>query len=133
MAGFATDRLQKPVELSIDLRVQHALRDELVAGAREIQGEGRRRHHLDVNTGEIVAMVSLPDYDPNNPARRNDRPASTASPSASIEMGSTFKALTIAMALDSGKVNLNSTFDAREPLRYGKFTHQRLSRASTAC
>ncbi len=46
MAGLATDQLQKPVELSIDLRVQFALREELVEGAREIQGEGLGRHHL---------------------------------------------------------------------------------------
>ena len=75
-----------------------------------------------MNTGEIIALVSLPDYDPNNPvdALANDR--INRINVGVFEMGSTFKALTIAMALDSGKFNINSSLDARSGLRYGKFT-----------
>ena len=79
MAGLATDRLQKPVELAVDLRVQHALRDELITAREKYKAKAAAGLVVDVNTGEIVAMVSLPDYDPNNP-KRGQRPdcASTA-------------------------------------------------------
>jgi cell division protein FtsI (penicillin-binding protein 3) len=76
----------------------------------------------DVNTGEIVAMVSLPDFDPNDPKQANDPTRINRLTTGVFELGSTFKALTIAMALDSGKITLNSSFDARVPLRYGRFS-----------
>jgi cell division protein FtsI (penicillin-binding protein 3) len=74
-----------------------------------------------VNTGEIISMVSVPDYDPNNPREANDPTRINRLTTGVFELGSTFKALTVAMALDSGKVTLNSSFDARVPLRYGRF------------
>src|SRR5262249_55539143 len=77
---------------------------------------------VDVETGEIVAMVSLPDYDPNSPKQANDPLRINRLTTGVFELGSTFKALTIAMALDSGKVTLNSSYDARMPLRYGNFS-----------
>jgi hypothetical protein len=121
MAGLATDRLQTPVQLAVDLRVQHALRDELVA-AREIHSAmAAAGVVLDVRTGEIVAMVSEPDYDPNNPREALDPTRINRLTTGVYEMGSTFKAFTVAMALDSGKVTLKSTFDAHNPLHYGKF------------
>src|SRR5581483_11300709 len=76
----------------------------------------------DVRTGEIVAMVSLPDYDPNSTKQANDPLRINRLTTGVFEMGSTFKALTLAMALDSGKVTLKSTFDARNSLRYGRFS-----------
>ena len=66
-------------------------------------------------------MVSVPDYDPNNPRQANDPTRINRLTTGVFELGSTFKALTLAMALDSGKIDLNSSFDARVPLRYGKF------------
>jgi cell division protein FtsI (penicillin-binding protein 3) len=121
LAGFATDRQQKPVELAVDLRVQHALRDELVAARDKYKAKAAAGTVTDVRTGEILAMVSVPDYDPSNPKEANDPTRINRLTTGVYEMGSTFKALTIAMALDSGKINLNSSFDARMPLRYGKF------------
>ena len=122
MAGFATDRAQRPVELAVDLRVQHALRDELVAAVEKFKAKAASGIVTDVDTGEIVAMVSLPDFDPNNPRDANDPNRINRLTTGVYEMGSTFKALTLAMALDSGKVTLKSTFDARAPLHYGHFT-----------
>jgi cell division protein FtsI (penicillin-binding protein 3) len=122
LAGLATDRLQKPVQLAVDLRVQHALRDELIFAANKYKVKAAAGLVSDVNTGEIVAMVSLPDYDPNDPKQANDPTRINRLTTGVFELGSTFKALTIAMAFDSGRVNLNSTFDARVPLRYGRFT-----------
>ncbi len=122
MAGFATDRLQKPVELAVDLRVQHALRDELSAALLRYKIKVAAAGVVtDVRTGEVIAMVSVPDYDPNNPREALDPSRINRLTTGVFEMGSTFKALTMAMALDSGKITLSSTFDARAPLRYGKF------------
>ncbi len=121
MAGLATDRLQNPVELSVDLRVQHALRDELVAARAKFKALATAGIVLDVRTGEVVAMVSEPDYNPNNPREALDPTRINRLTTGVFEMGSTFKAFTIAMALDSGKVTLKSSFDARMPLRFGKF------------
>ena len=122
MAGLATDRLQNPVQLAVDLRVQHALRDELVAARTKFGALAAAGLVLNVRTGEVVALVSEPDYDPNNPREALDPSRINRLTTGVYEMGSTFKAFTLAMALDSGKVTLNSTFDARMPLRMGRFT-----------
>jgi cell division protein FtsI (penicillin-binding protein 3) len=120
-AGFATDRLQRPVELSVDLRVEHALRDELLKAKEKYKAKAASGLVSNVRTGEIVAMVSLPDFDPNNPREVHDPDRINRLTTGVYEMGSTFKALTLAMALDSGKANLNTLFDARGALRYGRF------------
>jgi cell division protein FtsI (penicillin-binding protein 3) len=121
MAGLATDRLQTPVQLALDLRVQHALRDELVKAREKFKAIASAGIVLNVRTGEIVAMVSEPDYDPNNPHEALDPTRINRLTTGVYEMGSTFKAFTVAMALDSGKVTLKSSFDAHNPLHYGKF------------
>jgi len=120
-AGFATDRLQRPVELSIDLRVEHALRDELLKAKDKYKAKAASGLVSNVKTGEIVAMVSLPDFDPNNPREAHDPERINRLTTGVYEMGSTFKALTLAMALDSGKASLGTMFDARGALHYGKF------------
>jgi cell division protein FtsI (penicillin-binding protein 3) len=120
-AGFGIDREQEPIRLGVDLRVQHALHDELVAARDKFKAEAAAGLVFDVRTGEIVSMVSVPDYNPNNPSEALDPSRINRLTTGVFEMGSTFKALTIAMALDSGKVTLNSSFDARGSLRYGHF------------
>jgi cell division protein FtsI (penicillin-binding protein 3) len=121
LAGLATDRLQTPVQLAVDLRVQHALRDELVAARAKFNTIAAAGVVLDVRSGEIVAMVSEPDYDPNNPHEALDPTRINRLTTGVYEMGSTFKAFTVAMALDSGKATLKSTFDAHSPMHYGRF------------
>jgi cell division protein FtsI (penicillin-binding protein 3) len=120
-AGFATDRLQRPIELSVDLRVEHALRDELLKAKEKFHAKAASGLVTNVRTGEIVAMVSVPDFDPNNPREAHDPDRINRLTTGVYEMGSTFKAFTLAMALDSGKYDLNSMWDARGPLHYGKF------------
>jgi cell division protein FtsI (penicillin-binding protein 3) len=66
-------------------------------------------------------MVSLPDFDPNNPKEAHDPDRINRLTTGVYEMGSTFKTLTLAMALDSGKATLNTMYDARGALHYGKF------------
>ena len=122
MAGLATDRLQKPVQLALDLRVQFALREELIAAREKFKAKASSGVIVNVNTGEIVALVSEPDYDPNNPREANDPTRINRLTTGVYEMGSSFKSFTLAMALDSGKVTLDLKFDARGELHYGKFT-----------
>ncbi len=121
-AGFVVEAQDlKPIQLSIDLRVTHAMRDEMLKAVNKYKAKAGAAALMDVNTGEIIAHVSLPDYDPNQPAlAQNDKNINRLQVGV-FEMGSTFKALTTAMALDSGKYNVNSTFDARSALRYGRF------------
>jgi cell division protein FtsI (penicillin-binding protein 3) len=118
----ASTRDLAPVQLSIDLRVQHALRDELTIGMAKFKAKAAAGSIIDVNTGEVVATVSLPDFDPSNQADALDPNRINRINVGVFEMGSTFKALTVAMALDSGRFNVNSTFDARSALRYGRHT-----------
>ncbi len=121
--GFAVDPASlKPVRLSIDLRMTHALRDELSNGLARYRAKAAAGAIIDVNTGEIVALESLPDFDPNDPIQAKD-PATINRINVGVyEMGSTFKAISIAMALDTGKVTLGSRVDARDSLRFGRFT-----------
>jgi len=121
MAGLATDRLQNPVELAVDLRIQHVLHEELAAARTKFGALAAAGLVLNVRTGEILAMVSEPDYDPNNPREALDPSRINRLTTGVFEMGSTYKAFTVAMALDSGKTTLKSTFDARMPLHMGRF------------
>jgi cell division protein FtsI (penicillin-binding protein 3) len=121
MAGLASDRLQRPVELSLDLRAQFALRDELVKAREKFKAKAASGLILNVNTGEVLALVSEPDYDPNNPREANDPTRINRMTTGVYEMGSTFKILTVAMAIDDGKATLSSKFDATHPLHYGHF------------
>jgi cell division protein FtsI (penicillin-binding protein 3) len=112
---------KKPVQLALDLLVQHAVRDELVRAKEEFSAIAASGVVMDVNTGEIVSFVSLPDYDPNIPADAQKPENINRIAVGVYEMGSTFKALTLAMALDSGLVKMTDSFDARQPLHYGRF------------
>src|SRR6201987_898762 len=120
-AGFANDSLPQPIELSVDLRVEHALRDELAKAKDKFHAKAASGLVTNVRTGEVLAMVSLPDFDPNNPKEAHDPDRINRLTTGIYEMGSTFKAFTLAMALDSGKYDLNSMWDARGPLHFGKF------------
>ena len=123
LAGLARDRLQQPVELAVDLRVQHAMRDELVKARTKYKALAAAGLVLDARTGEIVSMVSVPDYDPNNPREALDPTRINRLTTGVFEMGSTFKALTLGDgARTPARSTLNSMFDARVPLQYGRHT-----------
>ncbi|MGE0230150.1 MAG: peptidoglycan D,D-transpeptidase FtsI family protein [Flavobacteriaceae bacterium] len=122
-AGFARDaRTLEPVRLSVDLRVQHALRDELIQAMDHFKAKAAAAVILDANTGEVMAMVSLPDFDPNHLETASGEETINRMTAGVYELGSAFKAFTVAMALDSGEVKLTDSFDARQPLRIASFT-----------
>ncbi|OLP56526.1 cell division protein [Rhizobium rhizosphaerae] len=120
--GMTSDAKMEPVRLSIDLRVQNILRDVLVEAQGKFKAIAAGGVIMNVHTGEILAMASIPDYDPNNPAAGAEEGWMNRMSNGTFEMGSTFKSFTIAMALDSGKVTLKDSFDARYPIRIGGFT-----------
>ncbi|KUL95599.1 penicillin-binding protein [Bosea sp. WAO] len=121
-AGLAVQASDlKPVTLSVDLRVQHLLRDELLKGMEKYRALAAAGAVMDVNTGEIIATVSLPDFDPSNPVDALEKDRINRINVGVYEMGSTFKALTVAMALDTGKANINSSYStAGGMMRFGR-------------
>lgn len=121
-AGMTVNEKMEPVRLSIDLRVQHVLRDELAAAMVRYQAIAAGGVVLNVHTGEVIAMASLPDFDPNDPVHALDKDRLNRMSAGTFEMGSTFKTFTVAMGLDSGLVKMSDTFDATKPLRIGGFT-----------
>ena len=118
-SGLAVAKDLKPVKLSIDLRVQHIVRDEIAAGLERYRAIGAGAVVLNVKTGEVVAMGSVPDFDPNNPYNAQEKDRLNRMSAGLYEMGSTFKSFTSAMALDSGKATMASRFDASHPIRVG--------------
>ncbi|UVK52053.1 penicillin-binding protein 2 [Mesorhizobium sp. AR02] len=118
-SGLAVAKDLKPVKLSIDLRIQHVVRDEIAAGLERYRALGAGAVVLNVKTGEVVAMASVPDFDPNNPYNAQEKDRLNRMSAGLYEMGSTFKSFTSAMALDSGKATMNSRFDASHPIRVG--------------
>ncbi|MCO6185639.1 penicillin-binding protein 2 [Rhizobium sp. L1K21] len=120
--GMTNDAKMAPVKLSLDLRVQNILREELVAGKEKFKAIAAGGVVLNVHTGEVLALSSVPDYDPNDPVDALQPDRLNRMTAGTYEMGSTFKAFTVAMGLDSGLVHMGDTFDARKPLYIGGFT-----------
>ncbi|MCR9221410.1 MAG: penicillin-binding protein 2 [Alphaproteobacteria bacterium] len=110
-----------PLQLSIDLRMQHALQQELQAAIDEFQAIGGAGVILDVKTGELMALVSLPDFDPNHPTATPAEARFNRTTLGVYELGSTFKIFNTAMALEAGTVDLFGGYDASEPIRVSRF------------
>jgi cell division protein FtsI (penicillin-binding protein 3) len=116
-SGLAVARDLAPVKLSIDLRVQHIVHDEIATGMEKYHAIAAGAVVLNVKTGEVLAMASVPDFDPNNPYNAQDKDRLNRMSAGLYEMGSTLKSFTTAMALDSGKMTLASKLDATRPIR----------------
>ncbi|MEO1044346.1 MAG: penicillin-binding protein 2 [Pseudomonadota bacterium] len=115
-------RRAEPVRLAMDVRVQAALEHELGTAMRAYKAKGAAGIVLDANNGEVVALASLPEFNPNK-ISKEDIPRQTNDVTYNVyELGSTFKPLTVAAALDAGTVtNLATRYDATEPLQVGRF------------
>ena len=111
-----------PLDLSLDLRVQHLVAEELAATIEEFEAIGGAAIVLDVDSGEVLSMVSLPTFDPTAPAEADKSQRFNRASLGVYEMGSIFKLFTAAMALDSGAANLTDSFDATKPIRVGRHT-----------
>jgi cell division protein FtsI (penicillin-binding protein 3) len=111
-----------PLKLSIDVRVQAVVRDELSKAIDFFQAIGGCGIVMDVNTGEVLAMVSLPDYDTSDFRTAPEDDRFNRAVTGMYEPGSTFKLQTASMALDSGIVHLWDEFDASRPIHIGRFT-----------
>jgi cell division protein FtsI (penicillin-binding protein 3) len=112
----------QPLEMAIDVRVQQALEHELRKLYMEQSAQGAVGIVMDVDTGEVVAMTSLPDFNPNAPGQSGDDGRYNKATFAGYELGSTFKALTIASGLDAGTItSLQKQYDASAPIYMGGF------------
>lgn len=112
----------QPLLLSIDTKVQHAVRDELSKSILDFHALGGAALIMDISNGEILSLVSLPDFDPNKNSNPTSKEHFNLITSSAIEPGSTAKIFNTAMALESGKVTPFTKFDARFPLKLGRFT-----------
>lgn len=123
------ERLSSPVErgtplaLSIDYRVQAAMESELGQAMNAYQARGATGVVLDVNTGEVIAMASLPVFNPNKVGAANTESLRNNVTQSVYELGSAFKPITMAAAIESGVVtSMSKRYDATQPLHVGGFT-----------
>jgi len=108
---------RRAVRLTIDIRLQHILREEMKAAIDRYRAKKGSALLLDATSGEVMGMVSLPDFDPNHPTKAPTGTRFNMNTLGVYEMGSTFKVLNTAMALDAGIARLSDRFDARAPIR----------------
>lgn len=124
LESFMDDRLTtstKPVKLSVDMGIQNTIREELKAGMEHFKAEGAAAILMNVNTGQIVAMTSVPDFNPNDNIKVADRAMFNFATKGVYEAGSVFKVFNTAMCLDSGKIDVNSRFDTSKPVYFGRY------------
>lgn len=116
-----------PLQLSLDLTIQSTVEDVLEGGMKLMNAKGAAAILMDAKSGEIVAMASLPDFDPNTrpaPATKgdpSDTPLFNRAVQGVYELGSTFKIFAIAQALDLGLVAPDTMIDTKGPMVWGKF------------
>ena len=115
--GLLTDKNAPDVSLSLDVRVQNALEDELNWGLKKFKADTNAGVVLNIKTGEILAMASLPDFDPNSPNTSSPQNLYNHASMSTYELGSVFKPITMAMALEAGVTDLDETFPVQKPLK----------------
>lgn len=109
----------QPAQMSIDIRVQAVLIDELSKAIEKFRAIAAGGIVLDITTGEVIALASLPDFNPNEEKKNFSKDQMNKMTSGVFELGSVIKAVTFAMAFDYGAANLQSRYDARFPLVIG--------------
>ncbi len=119
--GLARGQAMTPVRVTVDMRVQHAMYAELTDALTRYKSIAAASIMLDATTGEVLAMVSLPDFDPNEPATALLEGRYNRITAGNFELGSVVKTVSFAAALDSGAVSLLDSFDATKPVRFGRF------------
>ncbi|HEU4961942.1 MAG TPA: penicillin-binding protein 2 [Sphingomonas sp.] len=120
---LADDMRSQPIALSIDARVQAAMESELGAAMQTFQAKAAVGIVEDVRTGEILAMTSMPQFNPNRIKDATPDELRNNATQSVFELGSTFKPITMAEAIESGTVtSMARRFDATKPLQVGRFT-----------
>ena len=109
-----------PAQLAMDMNVQQAVTDEVAKAVIKFKAKAGGGIIMNIETGEIVALASLPDYNPNAEDKRLTFDQQNKLTSGVYELGSVIKAVTFAMAFDYGTANLQSTYDTRQALVIGK-------------
>jgi cell division protein FtsI (penicillin-binding protein 3) len=112
----------EPLKLSIDIRVQHILHTELSSAIADFHAIGGAGIVMDVQTGEIISLVSLPDFDPSDPGAATADARFNRATLGVFEMGSTFKTFNTAIGLDTKTVTMQGGYDATNPIKIGGFT-----------
>lgn len=123
--NYFDDRLKgnkEPLQLSLDLKVQHALRSELASAMKKFRAKAAIGMVMNVNTGELISVVSLPDFDPNDLKSSKADERFNRATLGVFEMGSTFKLFSVAAALDSKKVKFSTKIDVRKPIKVDRYT-----------
>ena len=110
---------EAPLALSLDVRVQNIMRSELGDAMKNFHAIGAAGLVMDISTGEVIALVSLPDFDPQHPGSADDDQLFNRDTLGVYEMGSTFKIFNTAMALDSGMIHVGDSFDTVHPVEVG--------------
>jgi cell division protein FtsI (penicillin-binding protein 3) len=116
-----------PLALSIDLTLQATMEEVLQGGMTLLNARGAAAVLMDLHTGEIMAMASLPDFDPNNRPRvltsgdQSDSPLFNRALQGVYELGSVFKIFTVAQSIELGLINAATMIDTRGPLVWGRF------------
>lgn len=118
------------LQLTIDTRVQEIVRNILISHVEKQDALGGSVIVMDPNSGEVIAMVSAPDYNPNKIATAEEESLFNRNTTGLYEPGSTMKALSVAMALDSGRINTSGVFNVSEPLKFGRYKIKDFSRKS---
>jgi cell division protein FtsI (penicillin-binding protein 3) len=111
----------EPVRLSLDVGVQHALAEELKQACVRYSASAAAGVVLDADSGEILAAASLPEADPLRPSDWLDGQRADRLAGGTFELGSIFKLLTLAMALEAGIADLDRVYDVRDPLVAGPY------------
>ncbi|NBX04227.1 MAG: penicillin-binding protein 2 [Alphaproteobacteria bacterium] len=112
----------EPFILSVDVRLQAIMREEMKRAVEEFRAIGAMGVIMDVHSGELLSMVSLPDFDPHKPSKTDDVTRFNRATQGAYEMGSTFKTFTMAMGLDTGTVTMKGGYDATNPFKIATFT-----------
>lgn len=114
-----TEHKTQPAQMSIDIRVQAAMIDEISRAIAKFSAIGGGGIVMDITTGEVLSLVSLPDFNPNQENKSFTKQQQNQMTSGVYELGSVIKAVTFAMTFDYGVANLESRYDARFPLVIG--------------
>lgn len=110
------------LNLALDIRIQDILHNELLSGMESFKAKGAAGIVMDVNTGEVLALASLPSLDPNLQQEANRDQRFNRITTGAYELGSVFKIFTNAIAFEENLVKMNDVFSVREPIKYGRFT-----------